>query len=63
MTASASHGATVLRGLSDDPRLLAPRPVRGGRGESCTDDLAAGLRDRRSRQFAIDAVLLSEPTQ
>ncbi len=53
----------MLRGLSDDPHLLAPRPVRGGRGESCTDELAAGPRDRRCRQDAIDAMFLSEPTQ
>ncbi len=36
---------------------------QGGRGESCTDELAAGPRDRRSRQDAIDAMFLSEPTQ
>ena len=35
----------------------------GGRGESCTDELAAGPRDRRFRQDAIDAMFLSEPTQ
>ena len=35
----------------------------GGGGESCTDELAAGPRDRRCRQDVIDAMFLSEPTQ